>query len=97
MSQNQELKLQILKEKISLLKSNFTVIQAQNKQLKETNYNLQKEVEEKNDKLTKLERNYKNLQLAKAVSSSSGENTEAKKNIDELIREIDRCIALLNS
>lgn len=100
MSENQELKLHELQEKISLLKSSFTVLLSQNKQLKQTNEQLELNLEDKKESITKLERNYKNLQLAKAVSDSSGssgENNEAKKNIEKIVKEIDSCIALLNA
>jgi hypothetical protein len=35
------------------------------------------------------------LKIAKSVKQSEG-NTDVKKKIDELVREIDKCIGLLN-
>jgi septal ring factor EnvC (AmiA/AmiB activator) len=42
-----------------------------------------------------LKRQVDNLQLTEAFASPSGKNPEAKEKIDKLIREIDRCISLL--
>ena len=36
-----------------------------------------------------------NLKLTEAFTSPSGGNAVAKERIDKLIREIDKCIALL--
>ncbi|HOS85149.1 MAG TPA: hypothetical protein PK199_09560, partial [Bacteroidales bacterium] len=60
------------------------------------NNELQQIIEQQNNTIKELERNYKNLQIAKAVSDSGGDTTEAKRKIEEIVREIDTCIALLN-
>jgi septal ring factor EnvC (AmiA/AmiB activator) len=43
-----------------------------------------------------LEAEIKNLKIAKSLNGT-GESTDAKLKINELVREIDRCIALLNT
>lgn len=45
--------------------------------------------------IKELERQIDNLKLAEAFRSAEGGDAEARKKIDRLIREIDRCIALL--
>jgi len=43
-----------------------------------------------------LEQKYENLKLAKMLIVSEDENKDAKNRIQKLVREIDKCIALLN-
>ena len=43
-----------------------------------------------------LEHRYNNLKLAKMLVASEDENKDAKNRIQKLVREIDKCIALLN-
>jgi len=45
--------------------------------------------------ITELERQIDNLKLAEAFKADGTGSPEAKKKINSLIKEIDRCIALL--
>ena len=45
--------------------------------------------------ITELERTIDNLKLADAFKAGNADNTEARKKIDKLIKEIDKCITLL--
>ena len=45
--------------------------------------------------ITELERQIDNLKLAEAFKADGAGSPEAKKNINSLIKEIDKCIALL--
>ena len=96
MSQLEENIVKKLQEKISILTSLFTLVSKQKEQLQLDNKQLTEIIEQQNNTIKELEKNYKNLQLAKAVSDSTGESTEARRNIEEIVREIDTCIALLN-
>ncbi len=49
----------------------------------------QAEMEDLSDK-------YKVLKMAKSLEGASSENKEVKLKINEMVREIDKCIALLN-
>jgi len=51
---------------------------------------------EKLEKINQLEEKIKILKLAKTLENKEG-NTEAKLKINELVREIDKCIGLLNT
>lgn len=46
--------------------------------------------------ITVLEEKNKRLQLAEAFKASSDDSNDAKMKIGRMLREIDRCIALLN-
>ena len=43
-----------------------------------------------------LTKKYDNLKLAKSLLVSDGESQEAKNRINRIVREIDKCIAMLN-
>jgi vacuolar-type H+-ATPase subunit D/Vma8 len=43
-----------------------------------------------------LEQKYENLKIAKMLVASADENKDAKGKIQKIVREIDKCIALLN-
>ena len=45
--------------------------------------------------ITELERQIDNLKLAEAFKADGAGSPEAKKKINSLIKEIDRCISLL--
>jgi phage shock protein A len=45
--------------------------------------------------IIELERQIDNLKLTEAFKASSGNSPEAKKKIDSLLKEIDRCISLM--
>ena len=43
-----------------------------------------------------LEEKYKNLKMARMISINDGEIRNTKKELADLVREVDKCIALLN-
>jgi len=43
-----------------------------------------------------LEQKYENIKMAKMLVASDEDNKDAKNRIQKLVREIDKCIALLN-
>ena len=45
--------------------------------------------------ITELEQEIDNLKLSEAFMAPAGSNVQAKEKMDRLIREIDRCISLL--
>ena len=51
---------------------------------------------EQKEKIKQLEEKIKLLKLAKTLENKEG-NVEAKLKINELVREIDKCIGLLNT
>lgn len=43
-----------------------------------------------------LNKRYENLKVAKALAEGDPDNQAAKQKINKIIREVDKCIALLN-
>ena len=56
---------------------------------------LKKEVNQLNQELENIKRNYTNLKMARMIDISDQDMKDAKGRLSKLIREIDKCIALL--
>ena len=48
-------------------------------------------------RITELEEQIDNLKLTAAFSTGGGDNSAAKEKIDRIIREIDKCISIIES
>jgi len=64
-------------------------------ELQNENQSLKKEISELIDKLNVLQEKYKLLTITKTVINKE-DKKETKKKINDLVREIDICIELLN-
>ena len=72
-----------------------TVIE--NKKLVELNNSLNSKIEDQNKKLHQLDEQLNTAKLAQAIKEvDETGNSELKKNINQYILEIDRCLAKLN-
>ncbi len=57
---------------------------------------LEKTVEDQQGEIRELHRQIEMLKMAKSLAGTEGKTTDAKLKINELVREIDKCISLLN-
>lgn len=57
---------------------------------------LEENIHQLNQENRLLEQKYENMKLARMLAASDDENKDAKSRIQKLVREIDKCIALLN-
>ena len=64
--------------------------------LKDTIVLKDKEIAEAKEAVQNITSKYDNLKLAKKISINDDESKESKKRLSNLVREIDKCIALLN-
>lgn len=71
-------------------------IKTENFNLKEDKNGLVKQIEDLNKKIQDLEERNKILKLAKSLSGTDEKSSAIKLKINELVREIDKSIALLN-
>ena len=74
----------------------------ENMELKSRNDELEQLVMQQKNALTELEEQNKVVKIAKAVTDSDNyrgddDRKEQRKRLNELVREIDKCIALLNN
>jgi hypothetical protein len=60
------------------------------------NAELSNKLVEKEKAYESLEAKFNTLKMAKVLTGSKEENLEAKVKVSNLVREIDKCIALLN-
>ena len=84
-----------LKKRIQQLISAYETERAERQRLQTE---LDKAVTQNEDyrkQITELERTIDNLKLADAFKAGNADNAEAKKKIDKLIKEIDKCITLI--
>ena len=57
---------------------------------------IKKELSENREVIKSLEEKIKLIKMSKVVSSSKEGNKQTKQKINDYVREIDKCIALLN-
>ncbi|MBN2520737.1 MAG: hypothetical protein JXB17_09555 [Bacteroidales bacterium] len=85
-----------LKEKIKLILLNFNDLKEENKKLKLENKRLIDDLKGNKKEIGFLEEKFEKVQLAKTILGSSEDTHVAKLKINRIVREIDKCIALLN-
>jgi len=88
--------LNSIREKVHLLMSNNSSLKEQNIQLETKVSELKNTLEEQNAEIENFNEKVKMLKMAKSLGGDSEKNTEMKLKINELVREIDKCISLLN-
>ncbi len=86
-----------LKENIEKLKLLFENTKDKNQILIEEKNELEKKLIDRELKLKNLNKEYNNFKLAKIIVASSGDAHDAKIKVNRIVREIDKCIALLNN
>lgn len=82
--------------KVRKLIREYHEIKEENSALKKEKDQLTEQLATKNEVIKTLEDKLKTVKLAKTLGSGTG-NEQAKMKIDELVREIDKCIGLLNA
>ena len=85
-----------LKSRIEKIISKYELALSENISLKEQLQKALVEIEEKDDKIKSLEQKVEQMQLADAFSASTGDVKEARKRIGKIVKEIDKCISMLN-
>lgn len=86
----------ILNKKIDELLERYSGLKAKNSDLKDEIEILKRDLQVKNEKIKDLEDKYERLKITGALMGEGRNAAEARKRINELVREIDRCVALLN-
>jgi chromosome segregation ATPase len=88
--------LTLLNKKLEELFERYNNLRIKNVELKSENEAIKHNLQERDDKIKELEIKYERIKLSGALIGEGDNATEAKKKINELVREIDRCAALLN-
>ncbi|HBS87229.1 MAG: hypothetical protein A2W91_03345 [Bacteroidetes bacterium GWF2_38_335] len=96
MNNENDILIEDLRKKIGMLIQKHESVLAELKKLKSENLELKDSVSLKENKLNELETKINTIKLANTVFASAEEKKEAKTRINRIVREIDKCIALLN-
>ena len=93
----------LLHQRLVKIRESVEAISLENKQLRGNNENLtqqlvelQKTIELQKNALYELKEENKMIKLAKEMSSANADVHDLKIKINELVRDIDKCIDLLN-
>jgi predicted nucleic acid-binding Zn-ribbon protein len=86
----------ILNRKLDELFNRYTNLRSELTDLKNGNEAFKTLIQEREVKIKELEIKYERVKLSGALLGEGESALEAKKKITELVREIDRCVALLN-
>jgi chromosome segregation ATPase len=88
--------LKILNRKLDELLMKYNNLKTEYSDLKSGNEALKYQLQERDAGIKELETKYERIKLSGALLGEGESASEAKKKINELVREIDRCVALLN-
>ena len=88
--------LALLNKKLEELFERYDDLRTKNRELKNENDTLKRYIEEGEIKIRDLEKRNERIKISGALMGEGEGGAEAKKKINELVREIDRCVALLN-
>ena len=88
--------LEGIKDKIQTVKDRMQEHLDENSRLKQQNNNLHQMVQKKQSLIDELEQKNQQLTLVKSIMADSEDAHDARIRINRIVREIDKCIALLN-
>ena len=86
----------ILNRKLDELLDRYNSLKHELTDLKKGNDILKGRLQDREEKIKELEIKYERVKLTGALLGEGENALEAKRKITELVREIDRCVALLN-
>ncbi len=95
MSDESLLLVKSLKEKIHRLFGEFEKVEQRNIGQAEEIPVLQNRIRQLEEQLAQITNKYENLKLAKGFEPG-GDNRAVRQKINRVVREIDKCVALLN-
>jgi len=86
----------ILNRKLDELFTRYNNLKSELVNLRNVNEELKVSLQDREYRINELEIKYERVKLSGALLGEGENAQEAKKKITELVREIDRCVALLN-
>ena len=89
-------KLASITDKLERVDQRLGKLKLENEKLVRRNTELQRLLDDEKRNAETLQSEYNRLKLAKTLVSTTGDKAEMKFRVNELVREIDKCIALLN-
>jgi predicted nucleic acid-binding Zn-ribbon protein len=86
----------ILNRKLDELFTRYEKLRSELVNLKNVNEELKVVLQDRENRIKDLESKYERVKLSGALLGEGENAQEAKRKINELVREIERCVALLN-
>jgi predicted nucleic acid-binding Zn-ribbon protein len=86
----------ILNRKLDELLNRYNNLRSELGNLRNVNEELKVDLHVRDERIKELELKYERVKLSGALLGDGENATEAKRKINDLVREIDRCVALLN-
>ena len=86
----------ILNRKLDELFNRYNNLRSELGNLRNVNEELKIDLHERDERIKELEFKYERVKLSGALMGEGENAAEAKRKINDLVREIDRCVALLN-
>ncbi len=96
MSAEQTQIIEGIRQKIQTAKVRMKEQEDENIRLKKQYEDLQKSIQQKKLLIEELEQKNQKLSLVKGIMADGEETQDARVQINRIVREIDKCIALLN-
>jgi chromosome segregation ATPase len=87
--------LKVLNNKIDELINRYNELKTESENLRSLNEEMKMELRERETEMKELENKYDRVKLTGAILGDEENSIEAKRKINDLMREIDKCIALL--
>jgi predicted nucleic acid-binding Zn-ribbon protein len=86
----------VLNRKLDELFNRYKNLKSELENLRNGNEELKVTLQERDNRIKELELKYEHVKLSGALLGDGENALEAKRKINDLVREIDRCVALLN-
>ena len=96
MSKTQPDNFEQLHSRIQLLIGMYEKQKSANELLSRQKSDIQEQIRLDQERVKDLEEKYNKLKISKALIASSEDVHDAKLKVNRMVREIDKCIALLN-
>lgn len=96
MTKEEESALRLFETRVRQLILNYKELEKENQELYAMVDEKDQALKAANAEIGQLKEEYNNLKLAKMIDINSQELGDAKNKVAKLIRDIDKCIALLN-
>ena len=90
-------KTENLTSKINMLVKAHDQVNKENEKLKKNNLELNKRLEDQEKTIQTLKDKNKMVNIAQALKEGKKNPSEVKLKINEMVREIDKCIAMMNN
>ena len=96
MTHEEEIALHNFEALVRRLMADYRKLREENAQIREALAKCQQELADTQAAVSEAQRNYNTLKTARMLEVSGGDVKEARARISKLIREVDKCIALLD-